>query len=125
MTKKLIIPLITYTSCNGNLSGKLVGFSGVFSLSIASNNVGPLYHGIFSDFLATLSPCKEAIGINGTFDDFGLAINPLGLTETAVSFVTSPLHVPVRRLFNKGLPDNGVEACKEMWQAADEVEESK
>lgn len=65
------------------------------------------------------------VGVEGTFDDFNLSMNPLGLTKTIVSFITSPLHVPVRRLFKKGLPEDGVGACKAMWKASDELEEEK
>ncbi len=32
-----------------------------------------------------------------------------------VSFVTSPFHVPVRRIFTKEAPADGVEACKAAW----------
>ena len=65
------------------------------------------------------------VGVKGHFDDFGVSVNPLGLTKTVVSFITSPLHVPVRRLFKKGLPEDGLEACKAMWDVSDEVELSK
>ena len=65
------------------------------------------------------------MGVKGHFDDFKIAINPLGLTTTVISFITSPLHVPVRRLFKKGLPEDGLEACKEMWDISDEVEMEK
>ena len=61
----------------------------------------------------------------GTFDDFGLSMNPLGLTKTVVSFIPSPLHVPVRRLFKEGLPEDGLEACKAMWKASEEIEDNK
>ena len=61
------------------------------------------------------------IGIKGTFDDFGLSINPLGLTKTTVSFVTSPLHVPIRRLFKDGIPADGQKACKAIWENSEEI----
>lgn len=62
------------------------------------------------------------VGMRGHFDDFSLSINPLSLTTTVVSFITSPLHVPVRRLLNKGLPEDGLEACQAMWEVSEEVE---
>ncbi len=64
-----------------------------------------------------------SVGLTGTFDKFHISLNPLSLTATAVSFITSPLHVPVRRLFTKGLPEDGHEACKAMWDASDEIDD--
>lgn len=64
-----------------------------------------------------------SVGLSGTFDNFNISLNPLSLTATAVSFITSPLHVPVRRLFTKGLPDDGYEACKAMWDASDKIDD--
>jgi len=63
------------------------------------------------------------VGLTGTFDNFNISLNPVGLTTTAISFISSPLHVPVRRLFNKGLPEDGYEACKAMWDASDEIDD--
>lgn len=74
-----------------------------------------------AEFFSLATP----VGVEGTFDDFGLSINPLGLTKTAVSFITSPLHVPVRRLFKEGLPEDGLGACKAMWEASEEIEDDK
>lgn len=55
------------------------------------------------------------VGVKGTFDDFGIKIKPVSVTGKAVSFVTSPLHVPIRRLFKKGIPEDGEQACSEAW----------
>ena len=74
-----------------------------------------------AEFFSLATP----VGVEGTFDDFGLSMNPLGLTKTVVSFITSPLHVPVRRLFKEGLPEDGLEACKAMWKASEEIEDNK
>ena len=74
-----------------------------------------------AEFFSLATP----IGIEGHFDDFGLSINPLGLTTTAISFITSPVHVPIRRLLKKGLPEDGIEACKAMWEASEEIELKK
>jgi len=60
------IPPILYTSYNGNLNGLSVGLLGGTTLSKASNNVGPLYHFMFSDGSNMLSPCHPEIGTNGT-----------------------------------------------------------
>lgn len=64
-----------------------------------------------------------SVALTGTFDDFHISLNPLSVTATAVSFITSPLHVPVRRLFAKGLPEDGYEACKVMWDVSDEIDD--
>ena len=55
------------------------------------------------------------IGLSGQLEDFGVNINPLELTGQAVSFVTSPLHVPLRRIFKKRKPEDGYQACAEAW----------
>ncbi len=57
------------------------------------------------------------VGLKGTFEDFGIKINPVVLTGKAISFVTSPLHVPVRRLFKRKEPEDSVQACAEAWRA--------
>ncbi len=69
-----------------------------------------------AEFFSLATP----VSVQGSFDKFGLSINPLGLTKSVVSFITSPVHVPVRRLFGKGLPEDGKEACKAMWEASEE-----
>ncbi len=55
------------------------------------------------------------IQVRGSFDDFGLKIGTLRMAGQVVSFVTSPFHVPVRRIFTKEAPADGVEACKAAW----------
>ncbi len=55
------------------------------------------------------------IGLSGQLEDFGVNINPLELTGQAISFVTSPLHVPLRRIFKKRKPADGDQACAEAW----------
>jgi uncharacterized protein involved in outer membrane biogenesis len=55
------------------------------------------------------------VRLSGEFDDFGLDINPVVLTGKAISFVTSPLHVPIRRIFRKKEPADGQEACAAVW----------
>ena len=59
------------------------------------------------------------VGLKGEFDDFGIKINPVVLTGKAISFVTSPLHVPLRRIFKKGEPADGAQACVEAWSIRD------
>ena len=59
------------------------------------------------------------VGLSGGFEDFRIRINPLALGKSTVSFVTSPLHVPVRRVFKfkDTMPEDGFEACAEAWGA--------
>ena len=73
-----------------------------------------------AEFFSLATP----VGVAGSFDDFGISVNPLSLTQTVVSFITSPLHVPVRRVFSKELPADGIEACQAMWKASEEIEDS-
>jgi len=72
-----------------------------------------------AEFFSLATP----VGVKGSFDNFRLSLNPFGLTKTIVSFVTSPVHVPVQRLFKKGLPEDGLEACTIMWKVTDDMEE--
>jgi uncharacterized protein involved in outer membrane biogenesis len=64
------------------------------------------------EFFSLATPVK----ISGKFDDFGIGINVVRLTGTVASFVTSPVHVPLRRIFAKKRPEDGKEACMEAWQ---------
>ena len=62
------------------------------------------------------------IRIEGAFDDFGLGIGLSRLTGAVVSFITSPIHVPVRRVFAAEVPEDGVEACRAAWALTEEDE---
>jgi len=55
------------------------------------------------------------VNVSGTFEDFGIGINTISLTSSVVSFITSPIHVPLRRLFSGEIPEDGAEACQEAW----------
>ena len=57
------------------------------------------------------------VGLSGTFDDFGIDLNPVDLTAKTLGFVTSPLHVPLRRIFTEGEPADGEAACRQVWGA--------
>lgn len=71
-----------------------------------------------AEFFSLATPIK----VQGSFEDFGLGINPLSLTGSVISFVTSPVHVPLRRVFKKKLPADGKEACEIAWtKTADEI----
>ncbi len=64
------------------------------------------------EFFSLATPVK----VSGKFDDFGIGINIVRLTGTVTSFVTSPLHVPLRRIFAKKRPEDGKEACRQAWK---------
>jgi uncharacterized protein involved in outer membrane biogenesis len=71
-----------------------------------------------AEFFSLATPVK----VHGSFEDFGLGVNPLSLTRSAISFVTSPIHVPIRRVFKKKIPADGKAACELAWQkTADEI----
>ena len=71
-----------------------------------------------AEFFSLATPVK----VQGSFEDFGLGVNLLSLTRSAISFVTSPVHVPVRRIFRKKVPADGKEACEIAWtKTADEI----
>jgi len=55
------------------------------------------------------------IRVTGKFDDFELKIGALPMAGKVISFITSPLHVPVRRIFTEDAPADGVSACKAAW----------
>ena len=51
--------------------------------------------------------------------------NPLELITTVASFITSPLHVPVRSLFAENKEVDREQACKIAWKAVqDRVDEN-
>lgn len=47
------------------------------------------------------------------------------LTGKAISFVTSPFHVPLRRIFRHGEPEDGVGACAQAWSLRDPEQASE
>ena len=67
-------------------------------------------------------PLKSAAAISVDcveLDDFGLKIGVLRMVGQVVSFITSPVHVPVRRVFTEDSPEDGVEACIYAWTVTD------
>ena len=55
------------------------------------------------------------VSVTGTFDNWDLDIGVVRSAWAGVSFITSPLHVPLRRLVSqKGKPE-GEEACRQAW----------
>jgi uncharacterized protein involved in outer membrane biogenesis len=63
------------------------------------------------EFFSVAIPIK----IKGSFDDFGLKIGVVRMTGQVISFITSPVHVPIRRVFTEEEPDDGIDACKAAW----------
>lgn len=59
------------------------------------------------EFFSLATPLE----VSGKFSDFGVGIQTGGLFGTAINFVTSPVHVPFRRLAGEGLPGDGSDVC--------------
>jgi hypothetical protein len=51
------------------------------------------------------------IEVKGKITDFKIDVAPGGLIGTSIRFITSPLHVPLRRLFSEDLPLEGGDVC--------------
>lgn len=63
------------------------------------------------EFFSVAIPIK----LKGSFEDFGIKIGFFRMAGQVVSFVTSPIHVPIRRVFTEEESADGVEACKIAW----------
>ena len=60
------------------------------------------------------------------FDDFGIKIGVMRMTGQVISFITSPIHVPIRRVFTEAKPEDGIDACKAAWfKSREEVPEGE
>ena len=69
------------------------------------------------EFFSLATPVK----VHGSFDDFGVGVSKVRAARSAISFITSPIHVPIRRIFRKEVPEDGREACELAWKkTADE-----
>lgn len=64
------------------------------------------------EFFSLATPIK----IQGTFEDFGLKIRKRDIFTTAISFITSPLLVPIKRILVEELPSDGNDACLKAWK---------
>jgi uncharacterized protein involved in outer membrane biogenesis len=51
------------------------------------------------------------IEVKGNFADFGVGIQAGGLFGTSIRFITSPVVVPLKRLFTRDLPTDGEDVC--------------
>jgi hypothetical protein len=59
------------------------------------------------EFFSLATPIK----VQGSFENFGLGIQSGVLAGTVVKFVTSPVHVPIRRIAKGALPADGSDVC--------------
>ena len=51
----------------------------------------------------------------GSFDDIRLDTNPVDLTVAYLSFITSPLHVPARRVLGDKVPEDASKTCEQFF----------
>ena len=59
------------------------------------------------------------VNVSGTFDEWRLRIGAVRSAWAGVSFVTSPLHVPLRRLVRGRGKLDGEEACQQAWEESE------
>jgi uncharacterized protein involved in outer membrane biogenesis len=64
---------------------------------------------------ARLFAVEAPIRAEGGFNDIHLVTNPVDITVAYVSFITSPLHVPARRIFDDKVPEDASEACERFF----------
>lgn len=50
--------------------------------------------------------------VRGSFSDIRMGVKKGGTIGTAVKFITSPIHVPIRRAVTKKIPKDGSDACQ-------------
>ena len=56
------------------------------------------------------------IQVKGTFTDYKIGVQPGGLIGTALRFITSPVIVPIQRVFTERAPADGKAACSAAMQ---------
>jgi hypothetical protein len=64
---------------------------------------------------ARLFSFQSPIRVEGNFSEIGMAINPVDLTGSYISFITSPLHVPARWIFGDKVPADGSAICEKLF----------
>lgn len=62
------------------------------------------------------------VEVSGKFDDFGIGVRPGHIVRTVGTFITSPVHVPLRRLFAGEIPADGKDACRIAWERRNQQE---
>ena len=60
-----------------------------------------------AEFFSLATP----IQVKGTFTDYKMGLQPGGLIGTAIRFITSPIVVPIERIFTEGATADGRAAC--------------
>ena len=60
-----------------------------------------------AEFFSLATPLE----VQGQFSDFEVGVVKGGLAGTAMEFVTSPIHVPLRWVFSSNLPEDGRDVC--------------
>jgi len=64
---------------------------------------------------ARMFAVQAPIRVEGSFDNIKLITNPVDITVAYLSFITSPLHVPARRVFGDKIPEDASELCDQLF----------
>ena len=64
---------------------------------------------------ARLFALETPIRASGKFSDIDMVINPVDLTGSYILFITSPLHVPTRWIFDGKPPEDGSAVCEQFF----------
>ena len=64
---------------------------------------------------ARLFSLQTPIRTQGSFSDINLLINPVDIAGSYVSFITSPLHVPMRWVFADKVSEDGSAVCEQLF----------
>ena len=64
---------------------------------------------------ARMFAVQAPIRAEGSFSDIKLNTNPVDITVAYLSFITSPLHVPARRVFGDKIPEDASELCDQLF----------
>lgn len=59
------------------------------------------------EFFSVATPIR----VEGSFEDFGIGVAPADVLETLISFVTSVIHVPIRRIFSPPADPEELDTC--------------
>jgi len=69
-----------------------------------------------SEFFSLATP----IQVKGTFANYNIGVQPGGIIGTALRFITSPVVVPIQRIFTERAPADGKAACSAAMHRAHE-----
>ncbi|UCB54150.1 MAG: AsmA family protein [Thiotrichales bacterium] len=64
---------------------------------------------------ARMFSVQAPIRAEGQFENIKLSTNPIDLTAAYISFITSPLHVPARWVFEDKVPEDASEKCEQFF----------